>query len=264
MKNIVITGSTRGIGLCMAKEFLYRGCNVTLSGRGKHLSESVRTDLSAFEKQTIYVPCDVQNMSDVQNLWDRSKEKWGNIDIWINNAGQNAPHEYICNTGESYVNTTISTNINGVIYGCQVASKGMLMQGNGAIYSMEGLGSNNMVQPKTILYGTTKHALTYFMKGLAKELKGTGVIAGRLSPGMMLTDFITKSPDASVPAIESQKSFRKIFNLLADRPETVAKFFIPKMLENTRNNVQFEWLTTGKATARFMFGPFTKRKILSN
>jgi hypothetical protein len=81
---------------------------------------------------------------------------------------------------------------------------------------------------------------------------------------MMLTDFITKSPDASVPAIESQKSFRKIFNLLADRPETVAKFFIPKMLENTRNNVQFEWLTTGKATARFMFGPFTKRKILSN
>jgi short-subunit dehydrogenase len=262
MKNIVITGSTRGIGLCMAREFLHSGCNVTLSGRGEHLSESVRADLAAFGKQTIYVPCDVQSMSDVQNLWDRSRERWGSIDIWINNAGRNAPHEYICDTGEKYVNATISTNINGVIYGCQVAGTGMIAQGNGAIYSMEGLGSNNMVQPKTILYGTTKHALTYFMKGLAKELQGTGVIAGRLSPGMMLTDFITKSPDGSLPAIESQQSFRKIFDMLADRPETVAKFFVPKMLANTRNNVQFEWLTKAKAAARFMSGPFTKRKIL--
>jgi NAD(P)-dependent dehydrogenase (short-subunit alcohol dehydrogenase family) len=262
MKNIVITGSTRGIGLCMAREFLQSGCNVTLSGRGERLSESVRADLSAFEKQIIYVPCNVQSMSDVQNLWDRSKEKWGRIDIWINNAGQNAPHEYIYNTAECYVDSTLATNLRGMIYGCQVASVGMIAQKGGAIYSMEGLGSNNMVQPKTILYGTTKHALTYFMKGLAKELQGTGVIAGRLSPGMMLTDFITKSPDTSVPVIQSQESFRKIFNMLADKPETVAKFFVPKMLANTRNNVQFEWLTTAKAAARFMSGPFTKRKIL--
>jgi len=82
----------------MAREFLQSGCNVTLSGRGEQLSESVKADLSAFQKQIIYVPCNVQRMSDVQNLWDRSREKWGRIDIWINNAGQNAPHEYIYNT----------------------------------------------------------------------------------------------------------------------------------------------------------------------
>ncbi len=45
----------------------------------------------------------------------------------------------------------------------------MIKQGHRAIYSMEGLGSNNMIQPKTIPYGTTKHALKYFVKGLAKE-----------------------------------------------------------------------------------------------
>ncbi len=127
---------------------------------------------------------------------------------------------------------------------------------------MEGLGSNNMIQSKTILYGTTKHALTYFMKGFAKELEGTGVIAGRLSPGMMLTDFITKSPDGSVPAIESEQSFQRIFNILADKPETVAKFFVPKMLANTRNNVQIEWLTNTKAMIRFVSAPFNKRKLI--
>lgn len=56
MENVVIRGSTRGIGLCMAKEFLRSGCNVTLSDRGEQLSESVRAELSSFEKQMIYVP----------------------------------------------------------------------------------------------------------------------------------------------------------------------------------------------------------------
>ncbi len=62
--------------------------------------------------------------------------------------GADAPHEYIYNTDERYVNTTLSTNLNGAIYGCQVASAGMIAQKGGAIYSMEGLGSNNMVQRK--------------------------------------------------------------------------------------------------------------------
>jgi hypothetical protein len=60
-----------------------------------------------------------------------------------------------------YTENIIKTNITGMIYGSQVAAAGMIKQGHGAIYSMEGLGSNNMIQPKTILYGTTKHALTY-------------------------------------------------------------------------------------------------------
>jgi short-subunit dehydrogenase len=105
------------------------------------------------------------------------------------------PYLFSWETGETYTENVIKTNIVGMIYGSQIAAAGMLKQGQGAIYSMEGLGSNNMIQPKTILYGTTKCALTYFMKGLARELDGTGIIAGRLSPGMMLTDFITKTPE---------------------------------------------------------------------
>lgn len=262
MKNIVITGSTRGIGFCMAKEFLKHQCNVTLSGRGIQLSEALMELKSQYASQFYYVPCNVQSLTDVQNLWDQSKAKWGTIDIWINNSGQNAPHEHVCDTDKEYVDEILSTNIVGMIYGCQVAGKGMLAQGSGAIYSMEGLGSNNMIQKKTILYGTTKHALTYFMKGLAKELKGTGIIAGRLSPGMMLTDFIKKSADGGIPAIESDKSFQRIFNILADRPETVAEFFVPKMLGNTKNNAQIQWLTNTKTIGRFLSAPFIKRNLI--
>ncbi|HHW00115.1 MAG TPA: SDR family oxidoreductase [Clostridiaceae bacterium] len=262
MKNVVITGSTRGIGFSMAKEFLRAGCNVTISGRGEALSEATQAELSPFKGKYIYIQCNVQDKASLQNLWDASLKHWGKVDIWINNAGQNVPHKFSWETGESYTENVIKTNITGMIFGSQVAAAGMIKQGHGAIYSMEGLGSNNMIQVKTILYGTTKHALRYFMRGLAKELEGTGVIAGRLSPGMMLTDFITKTPDGDPSEVISDEKFKKLFNILADRPETVAKFFIPEILRNTKNDVLIAWLTNRKAAWRFMTAPFRKGRLI--
>ena len=262
MKNVVITGSTRGIGLAMALEFLQSGCCVTLSGRGESIRPALMQTLQPFVERYQYIPCDVQNKRDLEALWEAAVAKFGAVDLWINNAGQNAPHDWIYHTDECYVRAVIGTNIAGVILGSQVAAEGMIRQGHGAIYSMEGLGSNDMIQKKTILYGTSKRALTYFMKGLAKELEGTGVIAGRLSPGMMLTDFITKTPDGSVAAIETDAQFQKIFNILADRPETVAKFFVPRMLKNTKNDRQIAWLTGGKAAWRFLTAPLRKGRLV--
>lgn len=262
MTSVVITGSTRGIGLCMALEFLKHGCNVTVSGRASELSCDAAGRLGPYAGRFIYVPCDVQKMEDMKNLWNVSAEAWRNIDVWINNAGRNVPQAAVYDTAEAYVRGAIDTNITGMILGSQVAAKGMLAQKHGAIYSMEGLGSNNMIQPKTILYGTTKCALTYFMKGLALELEGTGVTAGRLSPGMMLTDFITKAADGGVSSIETDERFRRIFNILADRPETVASFFIPRILANKKNGVRIAWMTNAKAAGRFMSAPFTHRKLV--
>jgi short-subunit dehydrogenase len=262
MKRVVITGSTRGIGLSMAIEFLRAGCNVTLSGRGNTLAETTLKELISYRGKYTYVQCNVQEKASLQNLFDASLKQWGGVDIWINNAGQNTPHVFSWETGEFYTENVIKTNIIGMIYGSQVAAAGMLTRGHGSIYSMEGLGSNNMIQPKTILYGTTKCSLTYFMKGLARELDGTGIIAGRLSPGMMLTDFITKTPDGEPSEVISDEKFKKIFNILADRPETVAKFFVPKILGNTKNDVQINWLTNKKAMWRFMTAGFRKDRMI--
>lgn len=262
MKNVVITGSTRGIGFSMAREFLRAGCNVTLSGRGDALAEEARTELSLSKGKYIYIQCNVQEKSSLQKLWDASLEQWSSVDIWINNAGQNTPHMFSWETGETYTENVIKTNIIGVIYGSQIAAAGMIKQGQGAIYSMEGLGSNNMIQTKTILYGTTKHALRYFMKGLSKELAGTGVIAGRLSPGMMLTDFITKTPDGERSEVIEDIKFKKLFNILADKPETVAEFFIPRILSNTKNDALIAWLTNSKATWRFMTSGFRRGRLI--
>ncbi len=262
MKNIVITGSTRGIGLCMAKEFLRSGCSLTISGRGKKLSGELKKELKGFDTRVLYVPCDVRNKRDIEKLWKQSADKWGQIDIWINNAGQNCPYELCYETKSPYIDTLVDTNIKGMIFGSGTAAKNMLIQGGGQIWNMEGLGSNNMIQKKTILYGTSKRALTYFTKGLAKELRGTSVKAGRLSPGMMLTDFITKAPDGGQSPVIKDKSFRSIFNTLADKPETVARFLIPRMLSNTKNDAHIVWLTNAKTIWRFTTLPFNKRQLI--
>lgn len=262
MKNIVITGSTRGIGYEMAKEFLRNNCHVTLSGRGEALSDEVVNELNMYKDNYIYVSCDVKSETDIKNLWDISIKKWGTIDIWINNAGQNSEHAFSWDISFNDTKSVITTNLIGMIYGSQIAAREMLKQGFGAIYSMEGLGSNNMIQAKTIHYGTTKHALTYYMKGLSKELKNTNIIVGRLSPGMMLTDFITKDKNGNEADVLSDKNFIKIFNILADKPDTVAKFFIPRMLNNTKTNCQIAWLTNRKVISRFLLAGFRKNRLL--
>src|SRR5450756_599469 len=89
MKSVVITGSTRGIGFCMAQEFLKNGCRVTLSGRSEKSREAVLKAVREYQDRVLYVPCNVTSKSQLEQLWNESVKKWGSVDVWINNAGQN-------------------------------------------------------------------------------------------------------------------------------------------------------------------------------
>ena len=226
------------------------------------LKKKVWTHLSNAVNIVFRICCNVKDISDIKNLWIKSVDRWGSIDIWINNAGQNCPNEFIWETGEEYIDSVVDINIKGVMYGSKIAVENMLKQGYGQVWNMEGLGSNDMIIEKTILYGTSKHALTYFTKGIAKELKNSSIKIGRLSPGMMLTEFITKSPTGELSSVIEDNQFKRIFNILADKPETVAKFFIPKILENTKQDAHLQWLTNTKTFQRFMRSPFRKRNLL--
>ncbi len=261
MQHIVITGSTRGIGLCLAAEFLKAGCRVTLSGRGETPPETVRALADAHPDRVRYIPCDVRQAEKLEILWHEAA-RWGRIDHWINNAGRNAPYEPVADTDPRCADEVLDTNLRGVIHGSRVAVRGMRAQGGGQVWNMEGLGSDNRIQKGTVLYATTKHALTYFSRGLAAELAGTDVRVGRLAPGMMLTDFITKTPEGEASPVIRDPAFRWIFNVLGDRPETVAAYLVPRILANRRQNRRIRWLSTGKVLGRFLMAPFRRGRLL--
>ncbi|WP_426349083.1 SDR family NAD(P)-dependent oxidoreductase [Alloiococcus sp. CFN-8] len=262
MKNAVITGGTKGLGLEMTKEFLKSDCSVIICGSSEEGIEKAKSELSRYENRVLILKCDVTKPEEIEALWKKGREAFGNIDIWINNAGINQPYRKISELPYDSISKIVDTNIKGMIYGSEIALKGMISQGCGAIYNMEGLGSDGMIQRKTAIYGTSKRALTYFTKALAKEVEGSKIIVGRLSPGMMVTDFITKPAKGEARSAAEEEDFKKIFNLLADTPETVAEFLVPEILNNNKNDVQIIWLTKRKAALRFAKGMFVKRELI--
>jgi short-subunit dehydrogenase len=109
-----------------------------------------------------------------------------------------------------------------------------------------------------ILYGTTKSALSYLSDALIEETKGSPVLVGALRPGMVATEMLT-GPYRGRP--EDWERAKPIFNILADRVETVAPWLAEKVLENTQHGARFQWLTRGRAMLRFLMAPMRKRDL---
>ena len=91
MKSIVITGSSRGIGYGLAEAFLERNCQVMVAGRSQASTAKAVAQLEAKygDARVSGHACDVSCPDQVQALWDAAKAEFGQIDIWINNAGVN-------------------------------------------------------------------------------------------------------------------------------------------------------------------------------
>jgi NAD(P)-dependent dehydrogenase (short-subunit alcohol dehydrogenase family) len=262
LKTIIITGSTRGIGYGLSDAFLERGCSVTISGRSQEAVDRAMAELGARHgtERLFGQPCDVTDFDQLQALWDAAKEHWGRIDIWINNAGIAHAQTPVWKQSREEIAAVIETNIVGSMYGAKVAMTAMLEQGSGSIYNLEGLGSDGRKVEGLTAYGTTKAAITYLTDALAQEAKGTPVLVGAIQPGMVVTDMIMKQYEDQPERWEEAK---RIFNILADRIETVTPWMADRVLANTKNGARIRWLSRGKSMGRFLTAPFSKRDLFA-
>jgi NAD(P)-dependent dehydrogenase (short-subunit alcohol dehydrogenase family) len=259
-KHIVITGSTRGIGYGLAEAFLSLDCSVTVSGRGKEAVEKAVAGLkSRFEAEKIFgAACNVTDPDQVQALWDKAVERFGKVDIWANNAGWSGEQGLVWERPEDEVFDVIATNLLGTMYGSQVAMRGMLVQGFGAIYNMEGMGSDGRKHAGLTTYGTSKYAVHYFTESLALEAKGTPVVVGSLRPGMVITDLLTERYKERPDEWERAK---KIFNIIADTVENVTPWLAKQMLANQKKGAMLAYSSIWKLLWRFVSQPFTRRNL---
>ena len=268
MKTAVITGSTRGLGFEMAKLFCAGDWNVVVNGvNPERLANAVAALKELGGKGDVLgVAGDVSKAADLQQLMDKAVEVFGTVDIWINNAGVNQPMKPIWELAEDEISAVIDIDLRGAMLGSRIAVLQMEKQGDGGfIYNVEGHGSNDAMITGLSVYGTSTRAVTYFTQALAKELeeKGSKVKVGRLSPGIMITDFTTKSLGGK-GEIELSEKTKKVYNILGDYPDVVAKFLVEGMLANTKNNAQIAWLTCRKAAWRFMTAGFRKKDYFAD
>lgn len=262
MKTAVITGGTRGIGSALVRSFLESGWNVAYSGTSEtNVEKSLKLLDGQFERgRYAAFKCDVSVEADLVSLWDRAVKTFGRVDIWVNNAGTSSDQTPFHELPTGIFMRIIDTNVKGLMLATHVAYNRMLKQGHGAIYNMEGLGSDGRRITGLTPYGTSKRAVRYFTDAFAAEVKAGPVTVGTISPGMVLTD-LTMGQVRRNP--ENSKKLIKIYNILANEADTVAPYLVRKMIENRTHGAKINWLTNWKVVRRFLFAPFSRRDIVS-
>ncbi len=261
-KSVVITGSTRGIGYGLAEVFLERGCAVTINGRSSEAVNQAVAKLAAKDTgdRLNGFACDVTDFIQVKNLWENASAHFGRIDVWINNAGTAVPMMKFWELSPDQYTDVVTTNLLGTMIGTKVALTGMLAQGYGALYNMEGFGANGRRMRGMTLYGSTKAAVHFIDHSLAEEIEGTAVIVGAIAPGMVITDMITQQFIGREQELEKSK---RILNIIAERAETVAPVIVEKILNNQKNGVTIAYSSPARMMFKFLTAPFKKRDLFS-
>jgi NAD(P)-dependent dehydrogenase (short-subunit alcohol dehydrogenase family) len=261
MNTIVITGSTRGLGLGLARHFLDKGCNVVINGSGEASVGKALDALSSYGSRVHGVAADVSSRSDVERLNREAEKLFHQVDIWVNNAGLGQELRKAWELGEEDISRIAGVNIMGVVHGTIVPFMAMKSRGSGKIFTMEGHGSKGSVIDRMTVYGMTKSAATYFTKSFALEAKGSGVTVGCLLPGMVVTDLLFDTVRDDTPESRRRKA---LYNMLADDVDTVSAFLVDRMLSATGSFTRIEWLTRQKALSRLLFGKFRKRDFFND
>ena len=262
MKTVVITGSARGFGLEMLKCFRTKGYNVVICDINEDSidkAEGILNDIKSNAKIYRY-RVDITKEDELNNMISDILTHEKTIDIWVNNAGVNQPNKAIWELDKETIDRLIDIDLKGTILASKAIVPIMIKQNFGQIYNVEGYGSNDAVMLGLSLYGTSKRAITYFTEALANEVKerNYSICVGKLAPGIMITNFISTALGDG-EKINLDEKTKKVYNILGDYSDVIAKFMVNKMVVNTKNNVKFTWLTNGRAAFRFMTSGFNKR-----
>ncbi|GAB2268258.1 Probable chlorophyll(ide) b reductase nyc1, chloroplastic [Dionaea muscipula] len=233
-RNVVITGSTRGLGKALAREFLLSGDRVVVTSRSadsvdatvkelqENLDELIAVNGKNLEQaKVVGAACDVCKPEDVRYLADFAVNELGSIDIWINNAGVNKGFRPLLQFSDEDIEQIVSTNLVGSILCTREAMRAMRRQDKGGhIFNMDGAGSGGSSTPLTAVYGSTKCGLRQLQASLFKECKRTNIGVHTASPGMVLTDLLLSG---------STLKYKQMFNIVCELPETVARTLVPRM-----------------------------------
>mmetsp|Transcript_21963 Transcript_21963/g.32730 ORF Transcript_21963/g.32730 Transcript_21963/m.32730 type:complete len:396 (+) Transcript_21963:19-1206(+) len=265
--NVVITGSTKGVGYALAEKFLEEGDSVVIcSNEPQSVHDEVVAELgSRFGADKVRgVPCDVGVAADFDNLVEYTQKELGDIDIWINNAGGNL-YRYgpLFEMEDRIIQATVDVNLVGTLYGCKRAINVMRDQPRGGhIFNMLGQGQDGAPTANVSVYGCSKRGLEQLNKSLRKELKVAdidNVGIHLMSPGIVKTDLLMADKTIKVDKV---KKF--IINCLAEPAPDVAEELVRgarlvpiKYEQEGMDGQKVPFLTPDKVLGKFAARVFT-------
>jgi len=186
-KVVVITGASDGLGKGIAERFAQEKVRLALLARSEDKLKLLKEELSSQGVETEYFVCDVTKVEDIQSAVQKVKEKFGTIDILINNAGV-----WTSGTLEQHsveqIKNLFMTNTLGTIFMTKEVLPIMKEQKSGQILNVISIAGIEEVDAYGLVYVATKHALQGFTDTLKQELQGTGIKVIGFYPGGMATN----------------------------------------------------------------------------
>jgi NAD(P)-dependent dehydrogenase (short-subunit alcohol dehydrogenase family) len=237
-KIAVITGSTRGLGFSIAEAMLKAGATVVVSGR---YAAPLRKAVKSLQRHGAVkgMRCDVRREGQVYALARRVVDRYGRIDVWINNAGCTGSAGRLLDTAPAEAQELFITNDLGTLHGTRAALHFMLPREQGTLVNLYGAGSFLRPATPTAMYGASKAWVSSFTRSLAKEVAGTGVRIVGFSPGMLLTDMLTAPTVLGKPGRDMLKNYGFVLRLLARRPEEAAQGLVKVLQSNTGAFIEY-------------------------
>jgi NAD(P)-dependent dehydrogenase (short-subunit alcohol dehydrogenase family) len=188
---VLITGALTGIGRAAAVAFTKAGHRVVVSGRKPDAGEALVRELRASGAEAEFVQADVRKEDDVRRLVDRTVERFGRLDVAVNNAGtEGKPGPITDQTAESYA-ATFETNVLGVLLSMKHEARVMKGQGSGNIINISSTYGHEGAAGASIYVGS-KHAVEGITKSVALELAKSGIRVNAVAPGPTDTGMLTR------------------------------------------------------------------------
>lgn len=214
-KIALITGATRGIGLCTARRYCEEGAKVFLNGRDEIKLASVIDELKAKGYDAEPLVFDVSDPDQVKDAFRALLKKTKKLDILVNNAGI-LDDALIGMVSVEQVHNTFAVNTFSTIYLSQYASRLMQRSGGGSIINLASIIGTNGNAGQAV-YGGSKSAVIGITKSLAKELAGNQIRVNAIAPGFIETDMA-----CSIPTEKFQERMDSIAMNRIGQPEDIA------------------------------------------
>jgi len=200
-KTAIVTGASRGIGKALACTAASLGINVAIAARQEGpLKETAAEIEKQYKVKTLAVPCDVTKLEDLENLVNKTKEKFGQIDILINNAGVSSQYPFEKQPIEDFEKLA-HTNYLGYVRLIRLVINDMIERKSGAIINM--VSGSTLCDPlprSFIVYSSLKMGLRAFSKALFWEMRDRGIKVTSLLPGVTDTDLTGKLDEITADA----------------------------------------------------------------
>ena len=234
-KVVVITGASSGLGEATARLLSAEGAIVVLGARRVERLKSLADELTAKGGKALAVATDVTDREQVKKLVDAAVQKFGRIDVMINNAGL-MPSSPLERLKVDDWDRAIDVNIKGVLYGIAAALPHMKQQKAGHFINVSSVAGHK-VTPNGAVYCATKHAVRALSEGLRTEVKPYNIRTTIISPGAVATELPDSVTEPDIA--ERMHKFYKDVAIPADSFARAVAFAISQPEDVDVNEILF-------------------------